>query len=375
LLKERGHETFLFTYRAARYEAGDPHTTVFSPGGSRMVGGRIPRHELPNASIFRAFRRWLRGINPDVLHIHTNYSFPTSILLACRGVTPAVQTVHDFRTVCPTERGVTPDGRLCGGGLGTACYKERCVTRKRYLLELMTRNLHRPLILRSIYRMIAPSRALYDALARERLPVVHIPHFSDPAYAGKRARKSEDNLVLFVGYLHFSKGIGLLLLSFRKILEAVPSARLVIAGDGPMMEELRRYHKTLELGNAVTFLGAIPEDEVVQWYGRSSFVVLPSIIYENSPLTIYEAMACGRAVVGTRIGGIPELVIDGETGLLFERNNDSDLAAKIIHLLKNKPLAEKMGVAARRRAETEFTADRHIGSVLRLYESARKAKK
>jgi len=219
---------------------------------------------------------------------------------------------------------------------------------------------------------MAPSRALCRALEREGLPAVHIPHYSDTRAFNYEPVEREGELILFVGYLHFSKGVGLLLLAFREVLKRAPTARLVIAGDGPMMGELREYHRSLELGDAVTFLGTVPQKEVNQWYQKSTFVVLPSIIYENSPLTVYEAMASGRAVVGTRIGGIPELVEDGKTGLLFERNDPSDLAAKLVTLLEDKDLAERMGKVGRERAETEFTVERHLDAVLTTYEEARR---
>ncbi len=372
LLRERGHEIFLFTYRGGQDAVSDPHVTIFEPEGRRTVGGRLSQHLLPNRSVYRAIRGWLNEVQPDILHIHTNYAFMSSVLLGCGRITPAVQTVHDFRMVCPTERGVTPSGRLCGGGISWKCVSDRCITRKRYALEVLTRQIHHYLHRRAIYRIIAPSRALRDAFDREGLPSVHIPHFVDTRRCNYQPIPSDDNIVLFVGYLHFSKGVGLLMHAFQTVLKSVPSAQLVIAGDGPVMGDLRRFHGSLGLGDKVTFLGAIPEEEVIRWYGKSTLAVLPSIIYENSPLTVYEAMACGRPVVGTRIGGIPELVLEGKTGLLFDRNERADLAAKIVTLLQNRELAEKMGRAGRERAESVFTIDRHLDAIMKLYEEARR---
>jgi len=373
LLAERGHEIYLFTFRGESGGNADPHSTVFTPGGSRRTGGRFAHHNIPNYPVFRAFRDWLKTVSPDILHIHTNYAFASSILLACRGVVPAVQTVHDFRLVCPTERGVTPSGRLCGGGASPACAKDGCVTWKRYAFEIAMRQIRRPLFHSALHCLIAPSRALHQALEREGLRAVHIPHFADISAFPYASVDKRSDTALFVGYLHFSKGVGLLLKAFPRVLEAVPTARLLIAGDGPMMAELRSQHRGHGLGEEVTFLGTVPEGEVKKLYQRSLFLILPSIIYENSPLTIYEAMASGRAVVGTRIGGIPELVMDGETGLLFERNNDIDLADKIVALLKDKGRTERMGTVARRRAESLFTVEGHISAILETYESARRA--
>ncbi len=370
LLKERGHEIFLFTYRGEERDAEDPNTTIFAPDSSGIAGGGIPKLLSPSLPVIRAIRKWLKEIKPNILHIHTNYAFKSSVLLGCRGIVPAVQTVHDFRMVCPNQTGVTPSGRLCGGGVSLACVRDRCVSPKRYALELLTRRIHHFLFRRAVYSAIAPSRSLCRAFDREGLPAVHIPHFSDIEAFSCKPIERDNDLILFVGYLYFSKGVGLLLKAFHEVLKAVPTARLVIAGDGPMMGELREYHRTLELGEEVTFLGAVHEREMNRWYQKSTFVVLPSIIYENSPLAIYEAMASGRAVVGTRIGGIPELVEEGKTGLLFELNNSSELAAKITTLLKDKALADQMGKAGRERAETEFTIERHLDGVLTTFAKA-----
>jgi glycosyltransferase involved in cell wall biosynthesis len=375
LLEERGHEIFLFTYRGEEGMKSDPHTTIFVPGGPRSVGGRIPHHRLPDYTVFSAVRKWLQEKKPDILHIHTNFAFTSSVLLGCRGITPVVQTVHDFRLVCPIGSGVTPEGRLCGGNLSKDCVDDRCISKKRYLFEVVTRRLQRSLFKRAVYRLIAPSKALHISMVKDGLPSVHIPHYSNTACDFNSLPEREKNLVLFVGYLHFSKGVDLLIRAFREVLEEIPSAKLLIAGNGPVEDELLSLHQSLDLGEAVKFLGEVPEEEIPVLYGRSSFVVLPSIVCENSPLIIYEAMICGRAVLGSRIGGIPELVEDGKTGLLFECNNKSDLASKMVTLLKNEALVEQMGAAGRRRAETEFTVEKHLEAILGLYESARQAMK
>ena len=374
LLEKRGHEIFLFTYRGDPVEGSGCHATVYPPPGRRTTGGRIPHHRIPSLSVYRSVRRWLLETSPDILHLHNNYAFTSSVLLTCHGLVPVVQTIHDFRMVCPTERAVTPAGRLCGGGISRACAEEKCVTWKRYALEALSLNLYRPLFHRSVYRLIAPSRALFQALERQGLPATHIPHYADTSNWPHQPLDKASDTILFVGFLHFSKGVGLLLKAFPRVLRAIPAARLLIAGDGPMMAELRSQQRQYGLGDEVVFLGSVSEERIKELHRVSIFAVLPSIIYENSPLTAYEAMACGRAMVGTRIGGIPELVVDQETGLLFERNNDVDLAEKIIRLLRDKDLAERMGKAARQRAEEEFPESRHIDSILALYDEARRAR-
>jgi len=340
-----------------------------------MVGGHIPHHSLPNYNVFSAVRKWLEYKKPDILHIHTNYAFTSSVLLGCRGITPVVQTVHDFRLVCPTGRGISPDGHPCGGYLSEDCVDNRCISNRRYLFKVVIRRVQRALLKQAVYQFIAPSMALHRSLEKDGLPSVHIPYYSDTSCDSSNPADMEKNLVLFIGYLHFSKGVDLLIRAFREVLEEIPSARLFIAGNGPVEDELRSLHQTLNLGEAVKFLGEVSGEEIPRLYRRSSFVVIPSIVCENSPLIIYEAMTFGRAVLGSRIGGIPELVEDGKTGLLFECNNRSDLASKMVSLLKNEALLEQMGEAGRRRAETEFTVEKYLQAILGLYDSARQTMK
>jgi glycosyltransferase involved in cell wall biosynthesis len=101
------------------------------------------------------------------------------------------------------------------------------------------------------------------------------------------------------------------------------------------------------------------------------FLVLPSEWYENAPVSVLEAFAQGKPVIAARIGGIPELVIDGETGLLFEPGNAEDLRAKIEFLLTNPDLAREMGKKARARAESTYGAAEHYRQLLATYERAR----
>jgi len=95
---------------------------------------------------------------------------------------------------------------------------------------------------------------------------------------------------------------------------------------------------------------------------------LPSECYENAPMSVIEAMAYGKPVIGARIGGIPEMVIDGVTGFTFESGNATDLREKLFHVLNlsNKSL-ESMGRAARRSAEQYFSAENHYQKLMTLY--------
>ena len=107
------------------------------------------------------------------------------------------------------------------------------------------------------------------------------------------------------------------------------------------------------LGN-VKFLGHLSGDRLNSVLRSASFVVLPSECYENAPMSVLEAFAYGKPVLGARIGGVPELIDDGTDGLLFESGNVDDLAEKIHYIIANKDKLPEMGKRARRKIEEKF---------------------
>jgi glycosyltransferase involved in cell wall biosynthesis len=216
---------------------------------------------------------------------------------------------------------------------------------------------------------IVPSRALDDSLKSFGLRTFYLQHFIDLPRFHVLPLPENTNNILFVGYLHFSKGVHILLRAFAHVIKKIPSATLEIVGDGPYESELRRLSSSLRLDNHVRFCGSVPPVDIPAFYQGANVVVLPSIVIENSPLSVYEAMASARPVIGSKAGGIPDLVSDGENGYLFTAGDHEDLRRKIVQLLSDKEKSETMGVNGRRRAETSFSPQYHIDQYLHLTES------
>jgi glycosyltransferase involved in cell wall biosynthesis len=123
----------------------------------------------------------------------------------------------------------------------------------------------------------------------------------------------------------------------------------------------------MRLGN-VEFLGKLDFLELVKVVARAKFCVLPSEVYENCPMAVLEAMALGKPVIGSNIGGIPELINDGDDGLLFDTGNADDLAEKINWMLKNSRKTSEMGLEARKKIERKYNPDIHYQKVMEQYE-------
>jgi len=141
----------------------------------------------------------------------------------------------------------------------------------------------------------------------------------------------------------------------------------VIGGDG----SLRHYHQQLavKLGvkEKIIFTGKIPQSETPYYYVMSDIVVVPSL-QEAFGLVVSEAMACGKPVIGTKVGGILDQIVDGHNGFLVQPRNSTEIAEKILFLIDNPKEARRMGINGTKIVEEKFNIDRRINKIIQLYE-------
>lgn len=184
----------------------------------------------------------------------------------------------------------------------------------------------------------------------------------------------EDKIViLYIGRLIQQKGLECLIKAFARVLQENLQIFLIIVGEGPLKNTLKSLVNELKIGNNIIFLGAIPYDQIHEIHAISDITVLPSIPTKNwmeqFGYVLIEAMACGKPIVASRSGAIPEIVIDNETGFLVEPGNISDLAEKISLLASDSKLREKMGYKGRVRVEKNFSYEVIIPKIKKLYYS------
>lgn len=172
-------------------------------------------------------------------------------------------------------------------------------------------------------------------------------------------------LVLFVGLLVPVKGVELLVDAFRRGLPE--NARCVLVGDGSLEPHLRSLANEEGLGERLVFAGRRPSGEIPTWMQAADLLVLPSLS-EGRPNVVLEAQACGIPVIATRVGGTPELIGDGETGVLIEPGDVEMLAHAIERLAADAGLRARMGAAARKRVESSgLTWAATAGKVREVY--------
>jgi len=165
--------------------------------------------------------------------------------------------------------------------------------------------------------------------------------------------------VLFVGRLVEKKGLEYLIRAFPEVLSRHPDAQLIVVGDGPLRGGMEALTRKLGLEDQVDFVGGKPHLELARFYSACRVFVGPSVVAESGdteglPVAFVEAMAAGRPVLGTSVGGIPEIVIPGRTGLLVEPGSPTALAAAVNELLDSPAKADRMGKVARRWVRRKF---------------------
>jgi glycosyltransferase involved in cell wall biosynthesis len=156
--------------------------------------------------------------------------------------------------------------------------------------------------------------------------------------------------ILFMGILNRIKGVDILLKAIPNIIRSIPNIQFYIVGSGPYETELKNIVNKLYIENYVQFLGYISGNERYKYLKSADVVVIPSR-YDHFPILLLEAMACGKSIIASNVGGIPEILDNYKTGILFESENVEELAEKIILLTQNKDLKEKLGLAAKIKSE------------------------
>ncbi|MFZ5918895.1 MAG: glycosyltransferase [Chloroflexota bacterium] len=205
-------------------------------------------------------------------------------------------------------------------------------------------------------------------------PTVLFPTFTDIELfleTSGDAEEAQGKMVLFVGTLVYLKGVHRLLEAMAIVRKRHPEASLVIVGRGDYRETLERRAASLGLTAAVTFAGTMPQNRLRAIMRRCSMLVLPSLS-EGLGRVLIEAMACGRPVIGTRVGGIPDLIQEGVNGHLVPPDEAEPLAAKIGDLLAHPEIATEMGGRGRAFVAETFSTAKYMEGYRQVFEMARR---
>jgi len=300
---------------------------------------------------------------PDVIHAHNTFPLtsPSLYWAAGQAGVPVVQTLHNFRLMCLgamflRDGKVCEDclGRLPWRGVARKCYRASA-TQSAALAGMLV--LHRGLgtYRNRVARYIALNDFCRNKFIEGGLPAERIvvkPNFVDIPAGNEALRQGG----LFVGRLSAEKGIDVLM----RAMDQVPACRLNVIGSGP--EETALCSRA-----NIHRLGFLPRDQIFRHMQRATYLLMPSIWYENFPLTLVEAFACGLPVIASRIGAMADLIEDGRSGLLFEPGSAEDLAKKIVWAEANPEEMIEMGKHARNEYEAKYTPERNFEQLMAIY--------
>lgn len=326
----------------------------------------------------RNFVAMLKQVRPDFLILHNFYHqiSPAFLGASISHRIPTIMFLHDFKAVCPVYL-MLCKGKVCEkckNGRFYYCGVNRCTNGSflKSMVNVAEMYLHHGLlhICDKIDVFISPSRFLKKKVGQMGMKgeVVHLPNCVDLARF-EPCYESQEKSIVYAGRLSHEKGVGTLIRAVKEI----PSVRLKIIGDGPLRPYLEEKVRTGNIGN-VAFLGYRTGQDLHDEIRRSMFLVAPSEWYENNPRTVIEAFALGKPVLGARIGGIPELVRDWETGLTHRPGDVNDLKEKISLMASNISNIYNMGQTARKYIENHLNTEVYYWEFMNILQKAAEKK-
>ena len=327
--------------------------TAGAVAGTRMTWKGVTIHYLPGQRRLgnlttgildrRRMRRRLKELQPHIVHAHGSGA---CALAALESPYPAIITLHGMRTK-----------------------EERLFQGLKAIVRMATVGRAERTVLRRARHLFVIAKYVGDSIAG--LTRARLYPSQNPVDGAFFQRPSSDlgETVLSVATIQRRKGQLHLVEAFARVQGEFPNSRLHLIGktiEQDYADELRRTVEAHRLNGSVRLFGHVPDDVAAAEFGACSLFALCSV-EESSPVSIAEAMALGKPVIATRVGGVPELVEDGVTGYLTDYGDVDAIAAALRRLLGDTALRQKMGSAARARADRDFRPDSAARRAVEVY--------
>jgi glycosyltransferase involved in cell wall biosynthesis len=341
---------------------------------------------------FHRSLQFLRDYRPDVVHVHEAFRMSLGPILACQILRiPVVATIHTYWPICFLNRlcyrGPCAcegyDVKRCGGCLAHDFSIRSKIRIPPGLVETILKQLIRArrLILSHVHFAV-PTPSIGEKLrtvgiSKRKIKVIPLAIKTEefePCGGGAgtglfSGSLVDEKTVLFVGRLHEIKGVEFLVRAFSTVSKEIPSARLIIVGEGPERRRLMQLSLDLGLRDFISFVGGVPRERLVPYYAAAKVCVIPSIS-EVCPYVALEAMAMRKPVVASGVGGLEDIVSE-ETGILVSPGNAKELAQAILVLLRTPDMAREKGIAGCRMITRNHTFHGMMAAILDLYRDIR----
>ncbi|WP_075342093.1 glycosyltransferase family 4 protein [Tenacibaculum agarivorans] len=375
LLEKNGHTVLYFSTQSEKNIQSKYAKYFVSKQNNREVSFtdklKGVKNYLYNKEVESKLSRLIQEEKPDIAHLHLFYGGLSSAVLKVlrENNIPIVQTVHDYRLLCPANAFLNSKNEIC----------ERCKPKKYYNCTLnrcsggnifyssilsvegyFRKYLYDPLDYINHFVFVSDfSRKKHiDFDKRYREKSSHLYNFT---HLQEKPIVERENYFLFFGRLSNEKGVHTLIEAAQEV-----GVNLKVVGDGPIKEELEINN----VNEKISFLGHKSGQELIDLIKKASFIIVPSEWYENNPMTIIESYALGKPVIGAKIGGIPEIIIENKTGFLFESRSKETLKQVIE---KAKKMSDQdyleMSEGARKFAESNFSEEKNYDHLISVYQS------
>jgi glycosyltransferase involved in cell wall biosynthesis len=376
-LAARAHEVTLLSFATGPEEPAESESEGVRIVRVRTAASRLPllysdptrpfALPIPDPLVSRAIRDELSRGRFDVVHAH-NWIINSALAPAARARVPLIMTLHDYSHVCAIVRFMEHGVRTCSGpslGRCLSCASSHYGPVRGPITVAANawsarRRADRVAHVAAVSSAVASAVTVHDQsgwFSGASLHAEVIPNFiPDEIVLDEVPPTGPEAPLLYAGALNTDKGVPTLLEAYRLLDNPPP---LVLAGRA-------EPGSTWRIPDGVQMVGALPHDELLNLFRSARAVVVPSVWSEPFGIVVLEAMAAGRPVVAAASGGIPEVVVDGVTGLLVPPGDASALAHAISSLLSDPQAAQVLGTAGRNRAR-EFTVSVVVERIERMY--------
>lgn len=374
LLRQKGHEVVPFSLKSKKnfpseYEDYFVDYPELSESSLLTKIKHIPNF-IYNKKAASQLDKLLTKEKPDIAHIHLMFnSMSVSILpVLKRHHIPVVMTVHDYRLVCPAYTLKDGKGAFCERCKSGNYYK--CITNK-----CSNNNLPNSVLL----SLDSYFRSMFHQPVKLIDKFIFVSKFSqnkhieiEPAYKLKSTylynftqmksiNKKRGDYFLYFGRISKEKGIQTLVNAAKQL----PNIKLKVLGTGPLLKELKK-----DLPQNIEFLGFKQGEELIDYIKNAMYVIVPSECYENNPMAIVESTTLGTPIIGSNIGGIPELIDDTHNGFLFKTGsvvNLQEVLSKACNVSDEQ--YKEISRAASEFAYENFSEESHYQRLMAIYNS------
>lgn len=372
LLKQHGHEVAYFSMedeKNIKTENKEYFVPKFDLNNSSKLKALDVIYNKENEKIME---KALDEFKPDVVHLNNfQRQLSASIIkpIKKRNI-PIVFTAHDVQAICPAITMMDNDKNpceLCMKGKYINCIKKSCNkgSKLKSALGAIEGYYYRnhKIYTDKIDYIITPSefyrtKFIEDGINPNKIQAIH----NSIEMNDYNVETQDDGYALYFGRLSKEKGILNLINAFAKCNKG----NLYIAGEGPEKENIEKIIKENNLEDRVKLLGFLDKEQMTDVTRKCKFVVVPSIWYENCPYSVLETLAIGKPIIGSNMGGIPELVIDNENGFIY--NTVDELTEKMNVLFENEDLVKQFSKKSKELAKQNYDREVYYNKLKQIYD-------